>query len=321
LHITLYLSSILLGSTDQVFCKAQSGRVAPQPIDRWKEGYNHKDTKDTRILSVLSVLSVLCVLCVFVVISSVRNITMAEWFEDESFWIETFPTMFPDTRFLVAEEQVTKALALAEIPQGAVLDLCCGPGRHSVVLAKLGFQVTAVDRTSYLLSIARERAARRNVEIEFVLEDMRHFVRPEAFDLVLNMFTSFGYFDQKDEDLQVLRNIHESLKPGGVFLIDVISKEFLAKNFQATSSVKGPDGVLVVERREICDDWTRIRNEWILIKDQTAKQFKFSHTIYSGQELRSLMQRAGFDLISLFGDLDGNEYGINATRLIAMGRK
>jgi SAM-dependent methyltransferase len=246
---------------------------------------------------------------------------MAEWFENESFWIEMYPFMFSDERFHVAEEQVEKALALVGFRQGPVLDLCCGPGRHSLVLAKRGIQVTAVDRTEFLLNKAKETAAKLNLQIEFILEDMRHFFRPAAFNLVLNMFTSFGYFDNKEDDLKVLRNAYESLKPGGTLLIDILGKEPLARKLQPITASQGADGSLLIERHEIFDDWTRIRNEWTLVTGETAKSFKFHHTIYSGQEMKSLLQRAGFEEVKLFGDLAGSEYGLDAGRLIAVGRR
>ena len=246
---------------------------------------------------------------------------MDEWFEDESFWIELYPILFSDERFDLADEQVEKALKLVGFQGGTVLDLCCGPGRHAIALAKRGLEVTAVDRTKFLLNKAKESASNPGLQIEFVLEDMRNFVRPGAFDLVLNMFTSFGYFDDKEEDLKVLRNIYESLKPGGAFLIDILGKEILARNLQPTTSSQESDGALFIQRHEIFDGWGRIRNEWILIKGEKAKSFKFHHTLYSGQELKSLIEKAGFEEIKLFGDLDGNEYGPEASRLIVVARK
>ena len=76
---------------------------------------------------------------------------MGEWFEDESFWSEMYPFMFPEERFHLADEQIDKALALVDYQGGDVLDLCCGPGRHSLALAKRGIRVTAVDRSEFLL--------------------------------------------------------------------------------------------------------------------------------------------------------------------------
>ena len=202
-----------------------------------------------------------------------------------------------------------------------LLDLCCGPGRCSVALAKKGFAVTGVDRTKYLLDKARKRARAARVKIEWVQQDMRDFVRPDSFALVLSMFTSFGYFDDKREDLIVLENMFKSLRPGGVCLIEVLGKERLAKMLQPTTSTKFADGTVLVERHEIFDDWTRIRNEWLIIRDGRTKTFKFHHTVYSGQELRDRMERAGFASVSLYGNLDGAPYGPDAERLIAVGRK
>ncbi|HEU0173590.1 MAG TPA: class I SAM-dependent methyltransferase [Blastocatellia bacterium] len=246
---------------------------------------------------------------------------MGEWFEDESFWSELYPFMFPEERFRLAEEQIEKVLALAGYKEGAVLDLCCGPGRHSLALAKHGIQVTAVDLSECLLRKAKEEAAKLNLEIEFVSDDMRHFVRSNSFSLILNMLTSFGYFDDKEDDLKALRNAYQSLKPEGAIVIDLFGKELLARKYQATSSMDCGDGVLLIQRHEICEDWTRCRNEWILVKDGTAKTFNFQTRLYSGQEMKDILQRAGFEEVKVFGDLDGNDYGVDADRLIAVGRK
>lgn len=245
---------------------------------------------------------------------------MGEWFEEEAFWIDTYPVIFSEERFKIAPEQIEKALALAGVESGAVLDLCCGPGRHSVELAKRGFRVTGVDRTPFLLNKAKTSAAEQKLDIEFILSDMRDFTRPRAFNFILNMFTSFGYFDNKGEDLKVLRNMHESLQSGGALLIDVFGKEVMARKIKPITVMEGGEA-LIVERHEIFDDWSRLRNEWIVIKGERVNRFKFHHIVYSGQELKSLFEQAGFEDIKLFGDLDGNGYGFDAARLIVVGRK
>jgi SAM-dependent methyltransferase len=238
-----------------------------------------------------------------------------EWFDDDSFWRELYPFMFPEKRVADADEQVAKALALTKPPGKSVLDLCCGPGRCSIALAKKGFRVTGVDKTTYLLNKARAKAKAARVNIEWVREDMRDFVRPASFALVLSMFTSFGYFDDRQDDMTVLQNMFTSLQPGGACLIEVLGKERLAKILQPTISTVWPGGTLMVERHEIFDDWTRVRNEWLLIRGGRAKSFNFHHTIYSGQELRDRMERVGFVAVKLHGNLDGDAYGPNAERL------
>lgn len=103
--------------------------------------------------------------------------------------------------------------------------------------------------------------------------------------------------------------------------MDLMGKEWLAKVFAATSSEALPDGTLLVQRREIFDDWTRIRNEWLLIREKQVKSFKFHHTLYSGQELKDRLLQVGFSTTQLYGDLAGSAYGRSAKRLIALARK
>jgi SAM-dependent methyltransferase len=244
-----------------------------------------------------------------------------EWFDDDDFWQELYPFLFTEQRFTEAFEQIEKILILTKPRGKTALDLCCGPGRCAIALAKAGFKVTGVDRTKFLLNKAHARARSAGVKIEWVQMDMRDFVHAETFDLILSMFTSFGYFDDQRHDLLVLENILTSLKPGGVFLIDVLGKERLARILQPTTGEEFPDGTKLIQRHEIFDDWNHIRNEWILIRKGKAKSFHFHHRIYSGQELRDRMEQVGFTKVELYGNLNGDEYGPNALRLIAVGHK
>ena len=246
---------------------------------------------------------------------------MSEWFENESFWKETYNCLFPEKLIIETNEHVESILKLVGFKGSSILDLCCGPGRCSIVLAKKGFSVTGVDRSQFLLDKAKARGKSDGLSVEWVLEDMRRFIRPMSYDLALNMFTSFGYFDDKDDDMKVLENVFTNLKSGGIFLIDVMGKEILAKIFQPTIADQLDDGTMVVQRPKIYDDWTRVRNDWIIIKGRQAKTFKFHHTVYSGQELKDRMERVGFESLKLYGSLDGSPYDSDAQRLIIIGRK
>src|SRR5262249_48327603 len=159
-------------------------------------------------------------------------------------WRDIYQVLFSDDRFRLGEEQVPKILGLAGMSERhdlAVLDLCCGPGRHAIPLAKRGLKVTAVDRSPFLLDRGRERARLEDLTVEFVESDMREFRRPGVFDLALSLLTSFGYFAAREEDVQVLRNVRTSLRPEGVFVMDMVGKEWLARHFQPTRSRTLPD--------------------------------------------------------------------------------
>lgn len=245
----------------------------------------------------------------------------ANWFESESFWTAMFPCMFPETSFAAAADNVPKISALTGVSGGNVLDLACGPGRYAIPLAQAGYVVTGVDRTRFLLKIARERAGRAGANVEWVEQDMREFIRPAAFDLALNVFTSFGYFEDEAENRRVLENIFASLKPGGAFVFDHLGKELLAAKFVPTLSQSLPDGTILVQRQSIIDDWSRIDGEWILLAEDRATTFRIRHWLYSGREIRELLTNVGFVDISLYGTFEGTPYEPQAQRLIALARK
>jgi SAM-dependent methyltransferase len=244
-----------------------------------------------------------------------------EWFENEDFWRTFYGYMFSAERFAAAPDEVARILALTKCSGGSVLDLCCGPGRHSVEFAKAGFQVTGVDKSTFLLTRAKEYASKAGVAVEFVHEDMRNFLRPASFDLACSMFTSFGYFTEPKEDLHVLRNIQQSLKDNGVFILETLGKERLARVWQSTMSTDLADGSWMVHRTQVRDDWTRVHSNWTLLKDGRSRDFTFEHTVYSGRELKERLLASGFKHVKLFGSLMGTPYDLEAVRLVAVAHK
>jgi SAM-dependent methyltransferase len=232
-----------------------------------------------------------------------------------------FPFIFAEASFVSAADNVPKIAALSGLAGGSVLDLACGPGRYAIPLAQAGYAVTAVDRTRFLLEKARERAAQASAHVEWLEQDMRQFVRPAAFDLAINVFTSFGYFDDEAENRQVLENIHASLKPGGTFVFDHLGKEILAARYQPTRAESLPDGTVLVHRTNVIDDWSRIDDQWILLEGSGVSKFRIRHWVYSGREIRELFRSVGFADVSLYGTFDGTPYGPQAQRLIAVAKK
>ena len=243
------------------------------------------------------------------------------WFEEEAFWRELYPYMFPAERVAAAAAQVEQILTLSGCGTGNILDLCCGPGRHAVEFARRGFEVTGVDRSQFLLERARERAAGAGVSVRWIAGDMRRFRLPGAFDLVCNLFTSFGYFESEVDNFRVLRRVYKNLAPGGVFVMEMLGKERLARAWQNVLTAEYADGAVLVQRPEVRDDWSRLRNSWTLLKDGTYRIYEFEHSIYSGRELKDLLLDAGFQDVRLYGSFEGARYDLEATRLIAIARK
>ena len=162
------------------------------------------------------------------------------WYEQDDFWRDNYEVMFSADSFRCAAEDVDRVLSLTGAAPRQVLDLCCGPGRHSIPLAQTGLAVTAVDLSSFLLDAARKNARAAGVSLEFIHSDMRHFLRPRSFDLILHLYSSFGYFDSRDDDMKVLSNMFETLRPGGTVTMDVVGKELIGRRSDRITEL--PDG-------------------------------------------------------------------------------
>ena len=243
------------------------------------------------------------------------------WHEQNAFWETVAPVLFVERRWSDAPAEVGQVIALLGIDPGAhVLDLCCGVGRHSLELARRGFQVTGVDRTRLYLDRAFRQAKAEGLKVEFVQSDMRTFCKPDAFDAVVNMFTSFGYFEDPEDDRQVVLNMYRSLRPGGVFLIDIMGKEVLARIFRERDWYE-EDGVLILQERKVSQSWSWMENRWIILKDDNRTELNLSHRIYSAVELTSLLAGCGFTHLDAYGDLQGSAYDHLARRLVIVAHK
>lgn len=242
------------------------------------------------------------------------------WYEDDELWSGFAEVLFTPERAARAAEAVATSPLLRFAWGARVLDQCCGIGTFTVPLAREGNQVTGVDLSPVMLARARRACDEARVEVELVRADMREYVRPDEFDVVLNLYTSFGYFDTNEQNLRALRNAHDSLHPGGVLVMDLLGKECYAK-WAGLPKVVEVDNGRVFMQDTILDGWTRFRTEWTLIRDGAVRQVSLTQFIYSGAELRGLFEAAGFVDVECFGDFDGRPYDNHATRLIVRGTR
>ena len=243
------------------------------------------------------------------------------WYQDVSFWKTFESTMFNQERLGVTAEEIDHIVKLLAPEKGAkILDLCCGIGRHSLELARRGYQVVGVDLTEEYLTKARREAENEGLNIQFVRSDMRRFCQIESFDAVINMFTAFGYFEIQAENRRVLANIYCSLRKGGTLIIDMIGKEVLARIYQERDWHE-EDGRIFLRECKMRQNWSWADNRWIVLENGKIQEFRFGHRIYSAVEIAGLLKECGFGSVNIYGDLEGADYDHNAKRLIAVARK
>jgi SAM-dependent methyltransferase len=236
-------------------------------------------------------------------------------FQDDDFWTEFHDFLFPEQRYAQAEELLHTS-PLLSFPAGArVLDLCCGPGVFTVPLADRGCDVTGVDLSPAMLDRARKRSAGTGAQVQYVQADAREYEAPGAFDVVLSMFTSFGYFEDPADNARVLRTMHSCLAPGGTLVLDLAGKELLARRVTPPKVVqRGED--LMVQTDTVLDDWARLRSDWVLVRGDQVTRATLVWFVYSAVELRRMVEEAGFGRVEIFGGFDGRPYDENAERLV-----
>jgi cyclopropane fatty-acyl-phospholipid synthase-like methyltransferase len=243
------------------------------------------------------------------------------WFDDDDLWIALAPTMRGPEALDAAEPEVDALIALAGLSPGArVLDMGSGPGRYALALARRGFDVTCVDRTpSYLTHIAAA-ARRMSVEVEVVRRDMRDFRRPEAYDAAL-CIDAFGVFEDEQDDLLALRNLHASVVQGGKLVVSTNCQE----STQCDAGHKDwrwlRPGVLLLEEQAIEEDGSRLQTKLSVVETGRIRKFSQYHRLYAGSEMRRMMGQVGFSSVSLHGGLDGRPLHPNPHRLVAVAER
>ncbi len=247
---------------------------------------------------------------------------MTQWFENDTFWKELYPYMFDVGRLARTSSEIKGVVALARLQKNDyILDVGCGNGRHLIELARLGFvHLTGIDRSNFLLSIAQKDARQIGAMVQFENADMRSYKQPDKFSVVLNLFSSFGYFDDPKDNQLVIKNAFDSLQSKGRMLIDVRSREHFINHFDQNGHAEIADAT-VDTHREPLDGFRRIKNTWMITKNGHSKSYEFTHWAYDPQELLTMCKQAGFTTCATYGGFDGRPYTLDTNRLIIVAQK
>ncbi|SDX52628.1 Methyltransferase domain-containing protein [Marininema mesophilum] len=218
-----------------------------------------------------------------------------------------------------AEQEVHEVAKWLDLGEGtSVLDLCCGTGRHSRSLARLGCQVTGIDLSEVLLSHAQ--SSKEELGIRYVRGDMRELpFTDQSFDAVVNLFTSFGYFVEDEENAKVLKEIQRVIKPGGRFLIDFLNREAVKKNLIPQSERMDGD-IRILEERWIDGDF--VCKTIILTKEHGEKKvYQERVKMYSLEQMEAMIDASGLQIDRVSGDFKGSPYSKDhSQRMIFTGR-
>lgn len=219
------------------------------------------------------------------------------------------------------KEVATIRTALALQPGQEILDLCCGVGRHTLLLARVGYKVTGLDASTRLLEIADRKAKDEGLEVEFLPGDMRAIPFKDKFDIVLNLWNSFGYLENDKEHLRVLKAIAGALKPGGRFLLDILNRDWVVRNFQAGEEHREIGGIVEINRYQFDSAAGRDVIATTYIVDGVEREFTHSCRIYTLQEIKMLLDMAGLKLCQAYGGYDLRPVSVEGKQLLVIAEK
>ena len=242
-----------------------------------------------------------------------------EW--HKSFFKNSFYNPASETAVAKAPAEAAFVLKQLKLKKGsALLDLCCGPGRHAVEFASRGLAVTGYDFSREYLAEAAARAQKKRVALRLLRGDMRELKFSGEFDAVVNMFTSFGYFPRLSDDIKTLKGIARALKPGGLFLIDVVNGDFIMSRFVPRDWHDLGDHYLL-ETRE--PDRDGIFNTWVKIDKRSGRiqEKTFFNRIYGRATLTAALRRAGLKPLKFWGGFRGEKLSDGSIRLICLVKK
>ncbi len=228
------------------------------------------------------------------------------WFET---WFDTpyYHILYNDRDFAEAENFITLLINHLNIPKDSkIIDLACGKGRHSVFLNKMGYEVLGLDLSQQSIEHNREF---ENSTLKFEVHDMRNEIFPEILtekvSAVFNLFTSFGYFDDENDDRKVFQSISNVLEENGFFVLDFLNAKWVENTLnEEEKTTKGGIDFIIKKRIENLN----------IIKDihfsDNGKDHHFFEKVklHTLEEISDYAEDFGFERIQIFGDYHLNEF-------------
>lgn len=251
-----------------------------------------------------------------------RESPRLDWYEGGGIYGPDYLAIFSEDEASGAPEADRAVRLLGLTPGQRVLDVACGYGRHAIHLAKQGLRVVGLDLSAYMLGLAFERTTSEATTARFIRGDMRVLPFSAVFDAAVCLGGSFGQFATEDEDLALLRETASALKPGGKFLLDVANRDGILSRFIGKDWNRLGDGTVVLHERQWDSLQGRVQGRDIVVgPDGASREYEHSMRLYGAPEINSLLRRAGFEVLALYGSLAGSAIGWDSPRVNVVARR
>jgi SAM-dependent methyltransferase len=237
------------------------------------------------------------------------------WYEK---WFNTpyYHLLYNNRTHTEADLFITKLMQHLKLKaESRVWDLACGKGRHSIALNKLGYNVVGTDLSEESIY---EASKFENKDLQFYRLDMRSPFRTNYFDAVLNLFTSFGYFDNVNDDIKVFKSVSIALKPNSIFVFDYLNRDWVIENLQTHNEIV-KDNVKFIINKEIQSN--RVIKHIQVLDAGVTSNYSECVKLYALDEIIKIAEKANLQLESTFGDYELGNYNQQSPRMILTFRK
>ena len=218
-----------------------------------------------------------------------------EWFKA---WFDTkyYHILYQDRNDDEAELFMQNLLSFVQLKKNSkILDMPCGKGRHAIFLNSLGYDVTGADLSENSIEHAKIFT---NKTLHFEIHDMRQPFKTK-FDAIFNLFTSFGYFDEEETNIKVLKNLKKGLKENGVLVVDFMNVNYVKQNLVKEETITKNNIVFNIKRK-IKDNF--IVKEIRFIADDKEHYFIERVQYLSLATLKNFIKKANLKLKHTFGE-------------------
>lgn len=240
------------------------------------------------------------------------------WWDD---FFGEFRPFFSKIPASVSNQEAKYYLKKLNLKKGdSFFDCPCGIGRISIPLAKQGIKVTGIDIAPTYLSELEEKAAKLKLPIKLYHMDMRKVNFENQFDAAGNLWTSFGFFDKESDNFLVIKKIFNALKPGGRFIMQVINRDWIIKNFSPRDWHEF-NGMRLLEQRKFDYRTSKSISTWNFVRGNEEHPIDVQIRMYSYHELANMFEKAGFVEVHGFGNIKEEPISFNTRNQFVFGTK
>ncbi len=227
------------------------------------------------------------------------------WFKE---WFNTpyYHILYKDRDFVEAENFIRNLTQDLQLSKDAkIIDLACGKGRHSVFLQQLGYEVLGVDLSEESIEHNKqfETSADETPKLTFKVHDMRNELYPnvssEKVNAVFNLFTSFGYFDDDEDDRKVFSSVKNVLQNDGIFVLDFLNEKFV-KNTLVDETTVTKDGIDFLIKKRI-EEKHVIKDIFFEDKGESFHYFE-KVKLHTLEEIKNIAESFGFEAVKIWGN-------------------